>query len=283
MVSKAEQKRNVHRTTEEQYRQSRVVNFIVCLGFAFFLVCLTPLLLHVKDTSSSLGVNFIPQLSTRAAALASTLPLIFDCIGDITLPHRIIFPRFILILSTFIPNGIGLLLVLANANTEFAEQLLTNSSLMLFICSLSGCIASEVVNKKLLYVLASVTIFNCLTHTYLAFKFAYATIDLPPTLLSRVLLCVRLSLVPILLGSLRDMKTLDRRRKMYALIYAAALMVWIVAPLLVNVVMFTRKQTYSIADVNLIFMILIASFVAIVPSRMAQQDALSMMVSNSIE
>jgi uncharacterized protein YhhL (DUF1145 family) len=89
--------------------------------------------------------------------------------------------------------------------------------------------------------------------------------------------------VPILLGSLRDMKTLDRRRKMYALIYAAALMVWIVAPLLVNVVMFTRKQTYRIADVNLIFMILIASFVAIVPSRMAQQDALSMMVSNSIE
>lgn len=267
--------------TEGESRQIRVVKFITYIGIFFYVASLTPIVCYEYPLlHDGIAKRFMPHDFSRTAQLASCFPLIFDCFYETSLPHRLTYPRFILIVSMFLSNAVSLVLTLAGLNNEGVQVALTVGSFHLFTCALAAYIAGEVVNKKLLNYLTVVAIISSFMHTYLSFRLRFSPIILPddPFRVSTMLL--RLSLFVVLIWFMFDMKALEERRKAFANIYALAFAIYLIAPIIGYLILLTNSMTSYNSDMVCLLQAVIGSFAAIIPSRMAQYDAAMIIVSD---
>jgi hypothetical protein len=266
----------------ESRRQLWVVKFIVYTSLFFSFVCLVPIVLDNSFIHDSYGVRFIPNMALRTAALGTTIPLICDSIYDTTLPHRLTYPRFILVLSMFLPNVIAIVSSLCHADSDKNEVALTLAAYLLFTCGLAGYIAGEVVDKRLLYYLAVsaplLSILCCLA----VYGTIFGSLAISRTAYGTMVVILRVFFLGVLIWCLHDMKLLDARRKVFARIYAAAMLLHLFVPMVVIIALSMQGQNASLhANFMLVYQILLGSFVTIIPTRMVQHDALMMMVGHT--
>lgn len=267
------------RTIAEDIRQTDTIKLIVCVGLFAYLICVMPICFGSKLANHGFEGRFTTTFPMHCARFAITIPLICDCVYDTSLPKRLTFPKYILILSLFIPSAVPLAFKLANTQYSMAELLLSVASYNLFICALAGFMAGEVRDGKLLYYLASVSVISSTAHIYLGFQFVFAPLTLPQTKFKIAIMVLRFVIGIALAWFVIKMKTLDDRRKDFARVYAAGILFYLATPFVIYplILTFHETQKYS-GDFVIITQLLVASYVSIVPSRMALRDAVTIMV-----
>jgi hypothetical protein len=265
------------RIVEEEKRQNLVVTIISFVGIVFFVLCLFPL---VSDSTIDLHntQRIIPfSLTTRVAVVATCFGLACNYIYDISLPERLTYPRIILLLSLLVPNTVILLVSLTGLVPERVSICFKFAGDVLFSCGIHAYLASEVVSKRLLLLIALGTTWVSLWHLYYTLK-VFVVSPIPNPVLYLIQVTFWLLYITIIALFVNDMKILEKRRKMFALVYIVAVPMLAVTSMVGYVVLGGLHEGMYTEDYILIIRSLFAAITISVTSRMAQYDATIAMV-----
>jgi hypothetical protein len=267
----------MERSVEEEHRQDRYVKFICGIGVFSFLLCLFPIVFE-----SSIDIHNTPKLipffsSSRIVIIAASFPLVSDYLYDLSLPQRLTYPRSIFLLSLLVPNAVILLMSLAGPVPLRMSICFKFATDQLFFNGMIAYIAGEVVSKRLLMFLASVTVWNSAWHVYFTIKVFIASLIPNPIIMLTNMMSFMVTLI-VIVWFLHDMKVLGKRRLMFARVYVIAWTVFAVASFTSYLVLGGLHKGMYTEDVHLLIILVTATFVISITSRMAQHDATIAMV-----
>ena len=267
------------RSAQEEIKQDQCIKFIIGVGLVAFLVCLFPLAFDLTSDSKYV-IAWIPHHITRVSVVAATLPLLWDYTYDLTLPQRLTYPRTTLLIAILVPN-VTVLLMSAPSRHEAAIRLsmcLAFAKNQLFHSGLIAYIAGETSSKTLLAVLALVALWGSSCNIFFTVNF-FVTSAVPIPVIILVSSVTALLVFVMLVWYVRDMKTLDERRRMFAMTFIIATGTYALLKHIIFALFKILHWEYYIQDSFLIIEVLTATGVSIITSRMAQHDATIAMVS----
>ena len=267
------------RSVQEEVKQDRCIKFVIGVGLVGFVLCLFPLAFDLRANPKYVHV-LVPHYITRVAVVAATLPLIWDYAYDLTLPQRLTYPRTILLIAILVPNvtilsisspSLHVLPVRLSVCFAFAKS-------QLFNCGLVAFIAGEAASDRLLVVLAMIALWGCLCSIFYTVQvFVRDAVSESPVVLVSSLSTFLLFVM--LVWYVREMKTLDERRKMFAMTYVIAFGTYIFLKYSCYIALVHLHMEGYMQDSLLIIEIVTATGISIITSRMAQHDATIAMVS----
>ena len=211
------------RSAQEEVKQDRCIKFVIGVGLVGFVLCLFPLAFDLIEDSDNVFV-WIPHYITRVAVVAASLPLIWDYAYDLTLPQRLTYPRGILLIAMLVPN-VTILSISSPSQRAFPVRLSVCFAFakdQLFNCGLVAYIAGEAASDRLLVVLALIALWGCLCNIFYVVKiFVNSSVFTPVVVLVSIVTSVLV--FAVLVSYVREMKSLDKRRKMFAMTYVIAI------------------------------------------------------------
>ena len=266
------------RSAREGINQDRCINYIVGLGLTCFVVCLFPLAFDLPEKSQNLPA-LLPHCITRVAIVAAMLPLLWDYAYDLALPQRLTYPRTILLVAMLFPNVI--VLFVSDPSLESSPVRLSVcfafASGQLFNCGLLAYIAGEASSKNLLIVLALIASWGCLWNIFFIVKvFVHAVFS--TAVLALTLTATSVMFLVVLVWYVRDMKTLDERRRTFAMIYTVAIGAYAILKHICYIGFNLLHVEAYVQDAFLCIEVLTATGISAITSRMAQHDATIAMV-----
>jgi hypothetical protein len=266
----------MERSAEEENRQDRYVKFICGVGVFSFLLCLFPIVFESNiDLHTPKLITFFS--SSRIAIIAALFPLVCDYLNDLSLPQRLTYPRSILLLSLLVPNAVILLMSLGGSVPVRISICFKFATDQLFACGMIAYIAGEVVSKRLLMFLASVTVWISAWHVYYCIE-VFITSQIPKSILMLTQLMSSMVILIIIVWFLNDMKALGKRRLMFARVYIIAFTVFVSVGFSTYLVLGGLHKGMYTEDAQLLLKLITATFVMSITSRMAQHDATITMV-----
>jgi hypothetical protein len=269
------------RTTDEERLQIFCLRVVCVIGIVFFFLCLLPFSFDTDINDSTDWELLIPHNASRIAVIAASFPLLCDYVHDASLPHRLTYPRALILLGMVVPNAMVLIL-----DSYHHSQLLRMSicfkfaSDQLLASGLVAYISGEVVSKRLLVLLVMVQLWCSVSNFFFVMRVLITpAISLPLSV--GIMLVTLLLFIVMVLWLVNDMRRLDQRRKMFLITYTIAVCGTGALNLLSYIIITSLKLGAFLQDVSLLIQILIASGVMTITSRMAQHDAITAMVITS--
>jgi hypothetical protein len=261
----------------EEISRNRYVKFVCGLGIVTFICLLFPVymdLVTTHETMEMIHQRFSPSKMSRLAVLSAAMPLLFDCLYDLSLPQRLIFPRFSILVSLIVPNACQILIEhlyykKSTAEMSFAFDF---ASYPLFYCGLLAYMVGEIQSKPLRNLVTFTAVGKCVEFTFVTFHvythFGSWTSVMISSLVSHILFTL------LLVWIVKHMQGLDARSRTFASLYAAAIIFtwWL------STAAFIFLPSFN-GDASQLILVLVAVLLTTIASRMGQYDAVVAMVS----
>ena len=262
------------RSAQEEIQQDRCIKVVIGVGLVTFALSLCPIVFFdLKEDTINLSM-WIPNHISRIVVVAAALPLLWDFAYDLTLPQRLTYPRTVLLLAILVPN-ITILLVSIKSLQDPPIKLsicFAFASSQLYDCGLIAYIAGEASSRELLTVLPFAAVYaSCRRIFYILQVFGKSSV--PPLVVLLVSGLSVLLVVLMMVWYVWDMKTLEERRRMFAMTYVIALGACALFRYASYIVLKHLHMEEYLQDSHLLIEVVIATGVSMISSRMAQHDA----------
>ena len=261
------------RSAEDEKKQDQCITFISSVGLISFVVCFFPVVFDLEPNPKDIQVLVSHSIS-RIAAVSATLPLLWGYAYDVSLPQRLTYPRTLLLLALLVPNATILLMSIPTLNQPPIKVSVCFSfgMTLLFNCGLLAYVAGEASSKRLLVLLTFTAVWGSLWNIYFTFK-VFITSPLSDAILLLIIGISSLLIFVMMVWYAREMKTLDERRRMFAMTYIIAIGAHTLLKMSCYVTLTVLDRGGYVQDGYILVEILTATGISIITSKMAHRDA----------